>query len=355
MNISYKYNKLIKNFENKIILKNLYIKFFVRNKLDNISYVIENGFFFFNVNSIFLKKNIKFKKNDSIGFYKKKKARIILKNFSKKLSIKFNKIKVKIKIKRKFFKKKKLRNTKKYIEKNFNGFSLLVKDTILTHKSYKNFQIYFFLKKRFFINFLKFQLLLIKIFFKILITRTAFIGSIIRIKKGGFICESSLLTIKAFLPRYRFLKLKLHKNIIQFKNFEYFYNDPIEIFSIFYIFCFIKSINILNTLIWNSIFFLKQKILFPLYIYSIKKKFIKKSKKKFKKMFKIKIKKKKKFGNLKKKFFFFKRRYFYKKMRIILSMNKNHFKKKKIRITNSELVVKFNKKCANLIKKIFLI
>ena len=49
MSLTYQFNELTNNIENKILLKNLYVKFFIRNKLDKITFIIENEFFFFNV------------------------------------------------------------------------------------------------------------------------------------------------------------------------------------------------------------------------------------------------------------------------------------------------------------------
>jgi len=49
MNLIYQFNSINTNLENKILLKSLYTKFFIRNKVDKITYVIENDFFFFNI------------------------------------------------------------------------------------------------------------------------------------------------------------------------------------------------------------------------------------------------------------------------------------------------------------------
>ena len=61
MSLTYQFNELTNNIENKILLKNLYVKFFIRNKLDKITFIIENEFFFFNVDQSILKKNINIK------------------------------------------------------------------------------------------------------------------------------------------------------------------------------------------------------------------------------------------------------------------------------------------------------
>ena len=50
MNLSYQFTKLNTNLENKILLKNLFIKFFIRNKIDKTTYIIENEFFFLTLN-----------------------------------------------------------------------------------------------------------------------------------------------------------------------------------------------------------------------------------------------------------------------------------------------------------------
>ena len=44
MSLTYQFNELTNNIENKILLKNLYVKFFIRNKLDKITFIIENEF-----------------------------------------------------------------------------------------------------------------------------------------------------------------------------------------------------------------------------------------------------------------------------------------------------------------------
>jgi len=49
MNLSYQFTKLNSSLENKILLKNLFIKFFINNKKDKIKYIVENEFFFFNI------------------------------------------------------------------------------------------------------------------------------------------------------------------------------------------------------------------------------------------------------------------------------------------------------------------
>jgi hypothetical protein len=47
MNLLYQFTKLNNNLENKILLKNLFIKFFIRDKIDKMTYIVENEFFFF--------------------------------------------------------------------------------------------------------------------------------------------------------------------------------------------------------------------------------------------------------------------------------------------------------------------
>ena len=84
MNLTYQFNNLNNNVENKILLKNLYIKFFIRNKIDKLTYIVENEFFFFNIDYSTLKKNIQIKKKINNLYNKNKDYDIFLKKINKK-------------------------------------------------------------------------------------------------------------------------------------------------------------------------------------------------------------------------------------------------------------------------------
>jgi hypothetical protein len=352
MNLSYQFTKLNTNLENKILLKNLFIKFFIRNKIDKTTYIIENEFFFFNIEYSTLKKNIQIKKKSDDLFIKNKKQNDFIKKINKKqLKDPHNKI---------IFNTVNNNNNlsvlkNKNILKNINliGISVNIKEALLNHKNYKNLQIYFFLKKRIFINILKFQFLFYKIFFKILEIKMPLIGSITKIIKGGYICEVNFLTIKAYLSNSCFQNQE--KKYRSINNFEIFYNikqnnDPIENILIFYSFCFLKNINLNLTLLWNSNFFFTNKVIFPLYFYVITKFLNKESKLRVKNLFKLK--KLKKYGKLKKKKSFMVRRKFrFKTLKIFLS-TQSHFEKKKNIINREILLDTFEKKCKILVNKI---
>lgn len=315
MNILYKFNKLTINLENKILLKNLYIKFFIRNKLDKVTFIVENEFFFFNIDYFLLKKSIQSREKKSI--------------FS-------------------------CTNDKNYLENNqLIGFSVLIKETLIKHKNYKNLQIYFFLKKRIFINILKFQFLFFKIFFKILEMKIPLVGSIVKVIKGGYICEINLLTIQAYLSDYCFQNQEEKSQSIN--NYNFFYNltkknNPTENISLFYSFCFLKNVDLNLTLIWNSAFFFTNKFIFPLYFFVIIKLLNKESKSRIKSLFKFK--KKKKYSKLKKKkIFMIKRKFRFKNFRIFLS-TQNIFKKKKVFIDKEIILAELEEKCKILIEKI---
>lgn len=350
MNLTYQFNNLNNNVENKILLKNLYIKFFIRNKIDKLTYIVENEFFFFNIDYSTLKKNIQIKKKINNLYNKNKDYDIFLKKINKK-QLKDSKNKIIFNT----LTNNNLINKNKNSLKNLNllGFSLLVKETLLKHKNYKNLQIYFFLKKRIFINMLKFQFLFFKIFFKILEIKTPLIGSIVKIIKGGYICEVNFLTMKAYLSNSCFQNQE--KRYRSINNFSIFYNfkqnnDPTENIVIFYSFCFLKNINLNFTLIWNSIFFFTNKFIFPLYFYIITKFLNKESKLRIKSLFKFK--KSKKYGKLKKKkTFIIRRKFRFKNLKIFLS-TQNYFKKKKNIINKEILLYEFEKKCKILVKKI---
>lgn len=353
MNLSYQFNKLNNNLENKILLKNLYIKFFIRNKLDKLTYVVENEFFFFNMDYSILKKNLQFKeKKNNIYSINNNQQDLLLKKINKNKQITSNNI-------NKILINKKSNNSissifknKKYLEDvNISGFSIIMKETILKHKNYRNLKIYFILKKRIFINVLKFQILFFKIFFKILEIKMPLIGLIVKIIKGGFICEINFLTMQAYLSNSCFINQeRKHRSV---NNFLSLYKlqlkaDPIENISIFYSFCFLKNINLNLTLLWNSNFFFTNKFLFPLYFYIITKFLTKESKLRVKSLFKFK--KKKIYGKLKKKKnFVIRRKFRFKTLKIFLS-TQTVFKKK---IINKEILLsEFEKKCKFLIKKI---
>jgi hypothetical protein len=349
MNLLYQFTKLNNNLENKILLKNLFIKFFIRNKIDKMTYIVENEFFFFNIEYSTLKKNIQIKKKNNNLYIKNKKQDNLIKKINKKqLEDTQNKIIFNTTNDKNIFKNKNtLKNT------NLVGFSILIKETLLKHKNYKNLQIYFFLKKRIFINILKFQFLFFKIFFKVLKIKIPLIGSIIKVIKGGYICEVNFLTIKAYLSNSCFQNQeKVHRSLNSFRGFYNIKqnNDPIENILIFYSFCFLKNINLNFTLLWNSIFFFTNKFIFPLYFYVINKFLNKESRFRIKNLFVLK--KSKKYGKLKKKKNFIVRRKFrFKTLKIFLS-TQNHFEKKKNIINKDILLDTFEKKCKILVDKI---
>jgi len=348
MSLTYQFNELTNNIENKILLKNLYVKFFIRNKLDKITFIIENEFFFFNVDQSILKKNINIKEKKNISYLKNEKQyALLLKKINKKTSGNSNKEII-------INKSNGLLSSNEKYQENIKliGFSILLKETLLKHKNYKNLQIYFFLKKRIFINTLKFQFLFFKMFFKILEMKIPLIGSIVKIIKGGYVCEINFLTVQAYLSNSCFQNQE--KNYRAINNFALFYDlksicNPLENISIFYSFCFLKSVNLNLTLLWNSPFFFNNKFLFPLYFFVISKFLAKESKFRIKSLFKFK--KSKRYGKLKKKTFIVRRKFRFKTLKIFLS-TQNNFKKKKLFFTKELILSEFEKKCKILAKKI---
>jgi hypothetical protein len=308
MSIFYKLNSFTQNSENKLLISNLCNKFIIRNQIDSNTYVIENGIFFFALNTKQLKKIKKnFRKKKRKKYYsfllKNKKQKILERLSTYSLVKKSSKFSSKTKI-LKYKKNLQLKKGEKKTIYKFKGHS--IRGDLAVFKFKKNFKrkLFLFFKKKKKINFLKHRLFLIKLILKLKKNKIPFSGFIKKTKKGGYLCKSIIFSIKAFLPKvhvvqpfkksFKKLFLKLF-NLLNLSTYE-------DIIKSYIIFCYKKKKNFKSFETVLSKY--KNKILFPLYIGSFKKKISRiKEKKIIKFFYKLKRKNRRLFSKKKAKLF----------------------------------------------------
>ena len=364
--------KNINNCENKLILLHFYNKFLLRNKLDTSTYILENGIISFNIKKNKIKNRLKYIKNKNKKFFKKKKIFNKLKSFgaknynvlpklentnvsNKKL---FNKIQGKVltltklnkKIKKNKIKKKKFKKNRTNVllenKKTYVGFSFYGKPTMIGHKKYPKFQIFHFLKKKNFFNYLKHRIFLLNFVYKLLENKVKFSGILLNSKRGGCTCiANGLFSIRAFISKQDIInpfqkKLNLLYFTELFKQLNV--SDINEIKLLYSLYLYNKKQS--NFLSFDNNY--KKNIVFPICVLSIKKIRKKKLKKRFKKIFKSKI-----LSSLKKRKLYQRKKYFSNTYNIVFVSSKNLLLKNKL-LKTEKLFLKQNKKYRKLLKKI---